>query len=79
MSAIEKQHIKVGAITVPAAIYTECARQCDDSVVLYAELPHVIRAGQIPDLQDSSIRGIYIRNIDGFALAGQLRLPDIRL
>ena len=76
LGAIEKQHIKVGAITVPAAIYTECARQCDDSVVLYAELPHVIRAGQIPDLQDSSIRGIYIRNIDGFALAGQLRLPE---
>ena len=27
-------------------------------------------------MQDSSIRGIYIRNIDGFALAGQIRLPE---
>lgn len=76
LAAARKQHIEIGAVTVPAGIYTECAKHCDHSTALYAELPHVIHSGQLPDLQDSAIRGIYIRNIDGFAAARQLQLPE---
>lgn len=62
-------------ITVPVSIYATC-REMNDSVPLYIELPHVIHSKEEQYLQEQQIRGIYIRNIDGFAIANSLKLPE---
>lgn len=66
----------VTGITVPLALYNRCRDMVPDSIRLYAELPPVIHDRFCVDLQESGIRGIYIRNIDALAILTSQKLPE---
>lgn len=66
----------VTGITVPLTLYNRCRDMVPDSIRLYAELPPVIHDWFCVDLQESGIRGIYIRNIDALAMLASQKLPE---
>lgn len=68
LNTLQNEHIKAAGISVPVAIYQKCKEITPESVMLYAELPHIIHKDFTVDLQEMGIRGIYIRNIDSLAI-----------
>ena len=66
----------VTGITVPLGLYRQCKDMIPDSIRLYAEFPPVIHDRFFLDLQESGIRGIYIRNIDALAMVVGQKLPE---
>ena len=74
----ELPHVEspVTGITMPLALYNQCRNMIPDSIRLYAELPPVIHDRFCVDLQESGIRGIYIRNIDALAILASQKLPE---
>lgn len=68
--------LKVDVITVPDTIYADCIKQAPASIAIYIELPHVIHSDYALHLQETQIRGIYIRNIDELAILNDLELPS---
>lgn len=66
----------VTGITIPVSMYDQCRDMVPDSIRIYVELPHIIHDNSSLDLQESGIRGIYIRNIDALAIITSQTLPE---